>query len=102
MRALWLRSALVAMASVAGRCWPMSTRPYPHRLPAPYLSAVRYDLERHLLRRRAWRGQCPELNNDFTQEMVEQSTTGFAGGAHTRLQKQSSWIVAGAAHIQIR
>ena len=101
MRALWLGSAWVAMASVAGRCWPMSSRA---RIPpgSPPTSPPSGTI---------WSGiYCAELGaanarnqcNDFTQEMVEQSTTGFAGGAHARLQKQWSWTVAGAARIQIR
>jgi outer membrane immunogenic protein len=100
MCARWLGPALVAME--VGLCGgPVLSddlaRTDPPASPPPYGSAVRYDWSGVYLG-----GQLGAANaknawsNDFTQEMVEQSTTGFAGGAHAGLQKQWSWILAGA------
>jgi len=99
MCARWLGAAMAAMevglcggpalADEPARSYPASS--------APAYSAVSYD----------WSGVYvgvqlgaatarDEGTNDYTQETLKQSTTGIAGGAHAGLQKQWSWIVAGA------
>ena len=99
MLALWLGPAVVAME--VGLCaGPVLAdelaRTYPPGSPPAYASAS-YDWSGIY-----FGGQLGAANarnrwsNDFTQEIVEQSTTGFAGGAHAGLLKQWSWIVAGA------
>jgi outer membrane immunogenic protein len=79
-----------ALADEPARSYPAGSTP-------AYASAVSYD----------WSGiyvgvqfgaanARNEWTNDYTLETIEQGTTRVTGGAHAGLQKQWSWIVAGA------
>jgi outer membrane immunogenic protein len=100
MRALWPGAAIVAigvglrfdpiLADEPGRSYP------PGPTPAS-TSTVSYDWSGLYFGGQLGAANARnEWTNDFTLEKVGQSTTGFAGGAHAGLQKQWSWIVAGA------
>jgi outer membrane immunogenic protein len=100
MRALWLGAAMVAIE--VGLCVSPAVadappRSYPPGYTPVYGPAVSYDWSGIYFGGQLGAANARnEWTNDFTLEKVEQSTTGFAGGAHAGLQKQWSWIVVGA------
>ena len=98
MRALWLGAAMVAME--VGRCGALADEPalsHPAGYTPAYASAVSYDWSGIYFGGQLGAANARnEWTNDFTLEKVEQGTTGLAGGAHAGVQKQWSWIVAGA------
>jgi len=100
MRALWLGAAMAAIG-VGPVVGPAHADEAPRGSPPGYTPvyapAITYDWTGFY-----FGGQVGADNartrwpNDLTLERVEQSTTGFIGGAHAGLQKQWSWIVVGA------
>jgi outer membrane immunogenic protein len=100
VRVLRLGAAMVAMdvgLCVGAALADEPARSYPAGSTPLYAPALSYDWSGFYVG-----GELGAANtrnqwtNDFTQERVEQGTTGFVGGAHAGLQKQWSWIVAGA------
>ena len=100
MRALWLGAAMVAIGLVP---WvdPAQADGAPRGYPPGYTPvdapAITYDWTGiYFGGQLGWDNSRTRWPNDLTFERVEQSTTGFVGGAHAGLQKQWSWIVVGA------